>query len=146
MPSLDESIEAFNLLFKLRQADADLAAFNINESDVKNKRTSPRYVRDDIVVVLCEASKFSNKEIFMGFVTLNDIATRGISFSCTHDLALQKKIILNLRFETGMIFKINGTVIYKIGKNPYQYGVKFDEDNHTLADHLLETQRKLVFK
>ena len=146
MPTLDESIEAFNLLFKLNATAADLSAVNLLEKGIKNKRISPRYVRDDIVVALCEPTTFFGKETFVSFVKLNDIASRGLAFSTEHQLVAQKKIILNLWFQSEIAFKINATIVYKLNSKPYQYGAKFDEENHDLADHILETQRKLVFR
>lgn len=147
MPSLDESVEAFNLLFQLKAKDAELSAMELLEKPIKNKRISPRYVRDDIVVVLCEpASSFSSKEVFMGFVKLNDIASRGISFFSEQYLVSQKKIVLYFRFQTDRTFRINATVVYRLNTKPYQYGVKFDEENSELAEHLLETQKKLVLR
>jgi hypothetical protein len=112
-----------------------------------NKRVAPRYVRDDIVVALCEVTHFSfGKEIFVDFVKLNDITSRGISFLSPHYLAVNKRIVLNLIFHSEVAFKIPACVIYRSKKSPYQYGVKFDYDHHALSDHLLETQRNLVFR
>ena len=145
--SLDKSVEAFNLLSKLNTTDHELSEVNLAESNIKNKRVAPRYVRDDIVVALCEPSTFFNKEIFIEFVKLNDISSRGLSISSSQNFAVQKKIVLNLHFQTGRTFKISATIVYKLNASTaYNYGVKFDEDNHDLADHLLDTQRKLILK
>ena len=147
--SLDKSLEAFNLLSKLNTTDHELSEVNLAESNIKNKRVAPRYVRDDIVVALCELTTFFNKEIFIEFVKLNDISSRGLSISSSQNFAVQKKVILNLHFQTGRTrtFKISATIVYKLNTSTaYNYGVKFDEDNHDLADHLLDTQRKLILK
>jgi hypothetical protein len=97
--------------------------------------------------VLCEITHLSfGKEFFIDFVKLNDVTSRGLSFSSVQHLAVNKKIVLNLRFNTAVTFKIPASIIYRINATPYQYGVKFDYDNQKLSDHLLETQSKLVFK
>jgi hypothetical protein len=127
--------------------DDGLSAVNMSNWSSKNKRVAPRYVRDDIVVVLCETTHLSfGKEFFIDFVKLNDLSSRGLSFSSSHHIAVNKKIVLNLRFNTTVTFKIPASIIYRINTSPYQYGVKFDNDNQELSDHLLETQSKLVFK
>lgn len=157
--SLDKSVEAFNLLFKLNATDHELSDVDVAELTVKNKRVAPRYVRDDIAIALCEPISLLHKEVFIDFVELNDIATRGLSFFSVHHLTIHKKIVLNLHFETGKTFKINATIAYRLnvlGNLPaqyklesaliYQYGVKFDGDNYALADHLLDTQKRLVLR
>lgn len=127
--------------------DDGLSAVNISEYSVKNKRVAPRYIRDDIVVALCEITHLSfGKEVFIDFVKLNDITSRGLSFSSIQHIGVHKKIVLNLRFHTEVTFKIPANIVYRINSSPYQYGVKFDYDNHELSDHLLETQSKLLFR
>jgi hypothetical protein len=127
--------------------DDGLSAMNPSNSSSTNKRVGTRYVRDDIVVVLCEITQFGfGKENFIDFVTLNDINSRGLSFSTTQYLAIRKKIVLNLKFHSEKTFKIPATIVYRSASSPFQYGVKFGSDNHELSDHLLETQRLLVFK
>jgi hypothetical protein len=128
--------------------DDGLAMVNVSTYSNKNKRVAPRCVRDDIVVVLCETTPLSfGREIFMGFVELNDITGRGISFSSSQYLPTHKKILLHMQFRSKMTFKIPSTIVYRVGgAPPYQYGIKFDEDNYELSDHLLETQLKLIFK
>lgn len=129
--------------------DDGLSEVNLSNLSSKNKRVATRYVRDDIVVALCEITQLSfGKENFIDFVTLNDITSRGLSFSTFQYMAIRKKIVLNLKFHLSeQTFKIAATVVYRSeSPPPYQYGVKFDYDNHELSDHLLETQRTLVFK
>jgi hypothetical protein len=127
--------------------DDGLSAVNMSVCSSGNKRVAPRYIRDDIVVALCETTHLSfGKEFFIDFVKLNDITSRGLSFSSLHHIAVNKKIVINLRFNTAVTFKIPASIIYRINTSPYQYGVKFDYDNQKLSDHLLETQSKLVFK
>lgn len=129
--------------------DDGLSAVDVNVliPTCKNKRIATRYVRDDIAVALCEITPFSfGKEIFIDFVKLNDITGRGISFLSTQLITVNKKVILNLRFHSDMTFKINATIVYRSNESPYQYGIKFDYDHRELSDHILETQRTLVFK
>ncbi len=127
--------------------DDGLTIVNISNWSSKNKRRAPRYVREDIVVALCETTTLSfGKEVFLGFVELNDITSRGASIVSTQYLATNKKISLHLQFQSKTIFKISATIVYRINEPPYQYGLKFDEDNHELSEHLLKTQLKLIFR
>jgi hypothetical protein len=127
--------------------DDGLSAVNLSKATGKNKRVATRYVRDDIILALCEITQFSfGKEIFIDFVKLNDITGRGLSFSINQYIAINKKVVLNLAFHSERTFKITATIIYRTNSSPYQYGVKFTADNYQLSDHLLETQRNLVFK
>ena len=127
--------------------DDGLSAINLSRSSYKNKRVATRYVRNDIIIALCEITQFSfGKEIFIDFVKLNDITSRGLSFSIDQYIAINKKIVLNLAFHSEKTFKITATIVYRSNSTPYQYGVKFAYDNYELSDHLLETQRNLVFK
>ncbi len=127
--------------------DDGLSAVNVSGHSSKNKRVATRYIRDDIIVVLCEITALSfGKEIFIDFVKLNDITSRGMSFSSPHHITVHKKIVLNLKFYSEVAFKIPATIVYRSKKSPHQYGVKFDCDYAELSDHLLETQRTLVFK
>lgn len=146
MMSEFENYQQFLLNFP---EDDGLSAVNLSNLSSNNKRVATRYVRNDIVVVLCEMLAFSlvSKEIFIDFVKLNDITGRGISFSSSQYMTIRKKIVLNLKFHHSEIsFKINATIVYRSDISPYQYGVKFDSDNHELSEYLLETQRNLVFK
>ncbi len=145
MSILKEEIEAYRN--PVKPEDDGLSAVNVSECSVKNHRVAPRYIRDDIVVALCEITHLSfGKEVFIDFVKLNDITSRGLSFSSAQHVAVNKKIVLNLRFHTEVTFKIPASIVYRINSSPYQYGVKFDYDNHELSDHLLETQSKLIFR
>lgn len=125
-----------------------LSAVNLSSQNwsSKNKRISPRYVRDDIVIALCETTSLNRGELFIDFVHLNDVTSRGLSFSSARRFSTNKKIILNLRFRTEVSFKISGTIIHRINSMPYQYGVKFDSTNHELSEYLLESQSILIFK
>jgi len=148
MTTFEDNLDVNNNQTESDSAEDDgLSAVNVSGYSSKNNRVATRYVRDDIIVVLCEITPFSfSKEIFIDFVRLNDITSRGISFSSKHHLTVQKKIVLNLIFHSEVTFKIPATIVYRSKGSPYQYGVKFDCDNHKLSDHLLETQRNLVFK
>jgi hypothetical protein len=137
-----------------RTPDDGLSAVDMSGLSSQNKRVAPRYIRDDIIIALCEITPFSfGREVFIDFVKLNDITSRGLSFSTTHHLTTHKKIVLNLIFHSEVAFKISGTIIYRTSTVIYrtqavvfQYGVKFDSDHNELSEHLLETQSKLVFK
>jgi hypothetical protein len=148
MSTLEDKIEAVSQTTKVELVEDDgLSAVNLSAWSIKNKRVAPRYIRDDIVVALCEITHLSfGKEVFIDFVKLNDITSRGMSFSSNQHITIHKKIVLNLRFRTEVTFKIPASIIYRINASPYQYGVKFDYDHQNLSDHLLETQSKLVFR
>lgn len=148
MSSFEDEMDAIHEQFLLDFTEHDgLSDVNISKVSYKNKRVGTRYIRDDIIVALCEITQLSfGKEIFIDFVKLNDITSRGLSFSSHQAIAVNKKIILNLAFHSGKTFKITATIVYRTDLSPYQYGIKFDYDNHDLSDHLLETQRTLLFK
>jgi hypothetical protein len=148
MSTLEDKAEVTNTesTFTITEDDG-LSAINVLVPTGKNKRIATRYMRDDIAVALCEITPFSfGKEVFIDFVKLNDITGRGISFFSTQQIPVNKKVILNLRFHSDMTFKINATIIYRSNVSPYQYGIKFDHDHRELSDHILDTQRTLVFK
>ncbi|MDD1605438.1 MAG: hypothetical protein LUO95_04650 [Methylococcaceae bacterium] len=148
MPNIEDKTEASDnqSTFDLDEDDG-LSDVNVLIPSSNNKRIATRYVRDDIAVALCETTAISfGKEIFIDFVTLNDITGRGISFSSMQYITLRKRVILNLRFHSNTTFKIHATIVYRSNTAPYQYGIKFDSDNRELSDHLLDTQRNLVFK
>ena len=127
--------------------DDGLSAINLSSGSIKNKRVATRYIRDDIIVAICEITPFSfGREIFIDFVKLNDITSRGMSISSIHSIAVNRKIVLNLKFHTEVTFKINASIVHRTNNSPYQYGIKFDFDHYELSDYLLETQSKLVFK
>lgn len=148
MSIIEDKAEAINTESTFNVAEDDgLSPVNVLIPTGKNKRIATRYMRDDIAVALCEITPFSfGKELFIDFVKLNDITGRGMSFLSTIHIPLNKKIILNLRFHSDMTFKINATIIYRSNTPPYQYGIKFDHDHRDLSDHILDTQRTLVFK
>lgn len=148
MPTFEDKAADVNTESQFDLAEDDgLSAVNVLIPCAKNQRIATRYVRDDIAVALCETTPLSfGKEIFIDFVTLNDITGRGISFLSTQYIAVHKKIILNLRFHSDMTFKINATIVYRSNRPPYQYGIKFDYDHRDLSDHILDTQRTLTFK
>jgi hypothetical protein len=148
MPIFEDKTEASDDQSKFDiDEDDGLSDVNVLIPSSNNKRIATRYVRDDIAVALCEITPMSfGKEVFIDFVTLNDITGRGISFSSTQHITTRKKVILNLRFHSNMTFKIHATIVYRSNTSPYQYGIKFDSDNRELSDHLLDTQRNLVFK
>ncbi|MBM4208106.1 MAG: PilZ domain-containing protein [Gammaproteobacteria bacterium] len=57
-----------------------------------------------------------------------------------------KKIHLNIRFSDFTEFDVSATVVRSVPGDTHLYGVKFDHVNNDLADHLLNTQRRLKFK
>ncbi len=108
---------------------------------IKNERLITRYVRADISVALCEITPLSyGKEQFIDFVILNDINRNGLSFSSSHDISTRQKIILNIRFYSNITFKMPASIAYRTNTLPYQYGIKFDQENHDLSEHLSDTQ------
>ncbi len=113
-----------------------------------NRRMSIRYVRNDIGVSIRKIGLFNlvfwaNKDIA---VKLVDIGSRGALIATNLKLALNKKIILTIRFADFKEFEISGKVVRKAMSELPVYGIKFDNISDDLAEHLLATQRKLTFK
>ena len=113
-----------------------------------NRRMSVRYVRNDIGVTIRKIGLFNftflaNKDIS---VKLIDISSRGALVATNMRLATNKNIFLTLRFADFKEFEIPGKVVRKAVGDLQIYGIKFDQLNEEMADHLLATQRKLAFK
>jgi hypothetical protein len=169
MPAFEDKTEKTSdkLNFDPVEDNDGLSAIDLSKSTTKNRRIATRYVRDDIAVALCEPLPLSfGQEIFLGFVNLMDITGRGIAFSSTKKMRVNKKIILNFKFLSGLDFKINAAIVnrsegihYQLGIKEnlyyqisfkddlyYQYGIKFDYYNQEFSEHILKTQIKLAFK
>lgn len=116
---------------------------------VVNRRKSVRYIRNDIGAKVRKIGIFSfvtlktNRDIS---VKLIDIGSRGVLVSTDNKLLLNKHVILTLRFADFREFEIPSVVVRRADLPKQQYGIKFDQTNDELAEHLLATQRKLSFK
>lgn len=126
----------------------DLLDVNFLEKIRKQQqRATVRYVRDDIAVAVCKTSPIIfGKEIFIELAELIDINCRGALISTNAIFRVNEKIMLNLKFKSGKLFKINGSVVHRTVLPPCQYGIKFNRYNDELGNYLLETQSKLIFK
>ena len=115
---------------------------------IANKRTAVRYVRHDIVVTVIDNNFFqltlSKKELPMNVVNING---RGVLLRGKYKFALNKILLLNLRFNSGKAFKMKGKVVNKsLVNGEYYYGVKFSLYQNELSEYLLETQQTLIIK
>lgn len=120
--------------------------------DYKNKRTSVRYVRKDITVFMSQPDIFGSYSLF-GYsravrVRLLDISSRGVLIAVPLKIKLKinQKIKLTLIFNSNKKFEISATVMRQLFEGRCFFGIKFNEVNDELADHLLESQTELVFK
>lgn len=121
---------------------------DLTDSYPDNRRKSTRYVRNDIGVTVRKVKIFNFSFItdWGVSVKLFDISSRGALISSPMRLTVNKKIHLIIRFSDFTEFEVAGTIVRKSPGNDYIYGVKFDHINNDLADHLISTQRKLVFR
>lgn len=121
---------------------------DLTDSFPNNQRKSTRYVRYDIGVTVRKISFFNFSFIkdWEISVKLVDISSRGVLISSPMRLEINKKINLIIRFSDFTEFEVPGTIVRKSPGEAYAYGVKFDRINESLADHLVNTQRKLKFK
>ncbi len=121
---------------------------DLTESLPDNRRKSTRYVRYDIGVTVRKISFFNFSFIkdWEISVKLVDISSRGVLIASPMRLDINKKINLIIRFSDFTEFEVPGTIVRKSPGGAYAYGVKFDRINEDLAEHLLNTQRKLKFK
>ncbi len=133
MPDLNDSPEQI----------FDFLEENTSADDFDNKRIAVRYIRDDITAFLF--TKIWFKSIRLP-VKLIDISSKGALISCPKKLALNKKIILSLRFQDGKQFDLPATIIHKKKDNAQSYGLKFEVLSNKLGDYLLSSQNDLVFK
>lgn len=139
LESLPESIDDI-LLF-----DPDWS-----ESTFINQRAATRYIRNDIKAVFYKVDLLTS----FGFnffrrlvkVQLLDISTRGVLISTDKKLKIGNKIVLGLKFTTGKTFRIKAAVVRKSSESDYEFGIKFNEHNEELGEHLLATQKELRFK
>lgn len=110
----------------------------------KNIRVATRYIREDIAATVNVPSLLRFGKTIS--VKLMDIASRGVLISTNQRLGINKKLTLTLQFKSGKEFVIKGTIVRRSGLSGEEYGIKFDRCNDELADYLLETQGKLIFK
>lgn len=79
-------------------------------------------------------------------VRLADISSKGAGIVTPENLKVGKKIILTLIFKDGVRFNVTSRVVRKCEQQADFYGLQFAERNELLADHLLQTQSKLIVK
>jgi len=110
----------------------------------KNMRMATRFIHDDISASIKTSGLLSaGKEIP---VDLIDISSKGVLISTEQRFAINKKVILTLRFKSNKVFVIKAMMIRYFSSLHHQYGIKFNSYNNELGDYLLETQEKLRFK
>lgn len=106
-----------------------------------NKRLAVRYQRHDIKAVI-KIHSFLFPRLFP--VKLHDISSRGAAIFSKHKLSTKNRVTLYLLFSDGKRFEIASSIVH-CESEEHRYGIKFDEHNHPLADHLLLTQTDLHF-
>lgn len=111
------------------------------DSAWSNKRIAVRYLRNDIRAAVKVRSLWFPR-LFP--VVLRDVSSRGAAVLSEKKLGKNKRICLYLLFNDGKRFDIGGTVVYCDRENG-RYGIKFDNIDEPLANHLLHTQTDLQF-
>lgn len=108
----------------------------------ENNRIAVRYIRTDITASLIAKERFFffSKKIT---VRLIDISSKGVAVVSLEKIKA-KKASLELIFPNNQIITIDGKIIYRGNGN--KYGLKFDQFNNELGNHLLATQTDLLFK
>jgi hypothetical protein len=119
--------------------DALDAEIRLDELEA-NKRIAVRYRRKDIKAVIKIHSFFYPR---LQAVILNDVSSKGAGIICPVKLSAKTRVSLYLLFNDGKRFDIEALVVY--GRNDNHYGLKFDQFNDQLAEHLLQTQTDLKF-
>ncbi len=128
----------------------DFAAFVKKKGRVVNHRRAVRYIRKDIVTWVYKCGWFD--AIGLDWfrrkipVELLDISSRGCLIVSVEKLAVQAKIVVLLKFNTGKYFEIKGTVVRKSGHRGREYGIKFAGYNDELGEYMLMTQSELLIK
>jgi hypothetical protein len=147
MPTSNNFTQSLNDVLAFNFPDDNLLDFDMSAKTIKNQRITPRYIRDDISIAICEVNSiFLEKEIFIELAESIDVSSRGMMLASTESLPVKKKIIVNLKFSMGKCFKIKAIIIHKSDTVPYKYGIKFEDINVELGDYLLETQKYLNVK
>jgi PilZ domain len=105
-----------------------------------NKRTSPRYRRNDIRAVLKIHSFLYPR---LQPVVVQNISSRGAAIVSGKPLKANSKVCLYLLFACGKRFNIEARVVHTEAKP--RYGLKFTDNNNDLGEFLLHTQTNLDF-
>ena len=122
----------------------DIFDLDTDDTIQDNGRRSVRYVRSDIKVVLITKNLLGiDKKIQ---AQLQDISSKGLRVSAEEKLSINKKITVALKFKDGRRFNMKAKVVRQSSNNKLDYGIKFEERQNDLGDHLLETQTDLLFK
>lgn len=122
----------------------DIFDLDTDDTIQDNGRRSVRYVRNDIQVALITKNLLGiDKKIQ---AQLQDISSKGLRVSAEEKLSINKKITVALKFKDGRRFNMKAKVVRQSSSNKLDYGIKFEERQNDLGDHLLETQTDLLFK
>ncbi|AMK78724.1 MULTISPECIES: PilZ domain-containing protein [Methylomonas] len=111
------------------------------DSSWSNKRSAVRYLRNDIRAAVKIKSMWFPR-LFP--VVLRDISSRGAAVFSEKKLSKNKRIFLYLLFNDGRRFDIAALVVH-CDRERGRYGIKFDNIEKSLAEHLLHTQTDLLF-
>ncbi|MCQ8117109.1 PilZ domain-containing protein [Methylomonas rosea] len=111
------------------------------DSSWSNKRSAVRYLRNDIRAAVKVKSIWFPR-LFP--VVLRDVSSRGAAIFSEKKLGKNKRIFLYLLFSDGTRFDIAALVVHCDRENG-RYGIKFDNIEKHLAEHLLHTQTDLLF-
>jgi hypothetical protein len=122
----------------------DYLKTDVLDHKIDNSRIATRYIREDIAVSITSKNLLGiSKRIE---AKLLDITSKGVLVAATEKMAINKNIVLHLRFTTGKVFDINAKIVRNAAADKNEYGIKYDFYNNELGDYLLETQSKLIFK
>ncbi|MGY6276488.1 PilZ domain-containing protein [Methylomonas sp. MgM2] len=105
-----------------------------------NKRISVRYRRNDINAMV-KTRHFIFPKLFQ--VNLIDISSKGAAIHSSKKLKIKSRVTFLLEFKDNTRFSINATVVHT--RVAPRYGLRFDQYQHELAEHLLQTQTDLEF-
>ncbi|WP_331820298.1 PilZ domain-containing protein [Methylobacter sp. Wu1] len=118
--------------------------FDLAEDQAINNRITTRFIRKDIKVTFSKNGLFSfGRETPADLI---DISSKGVLIRSHKKLDIRDEITLELKFDSGKTFKIEGIVVRKPTLSNIRYGIKFKRYNDELGDYLLETQKELIFK
>ncbi|MGJ0430796.1 PilZ domain-containing protein [Methylobacter sp.] len=118
--------------------------FDLSEDQAINNRITTRFIRKDIKATFSKNGLFSfGRETPADLI---DISSKGVLIRSHKKLDIRDEITLELKFDSGKSFKIEGTVVRNPTRSNIRYGIKFKRYNDELGDYLLETQKELIFK
>ncbi len=110
----------------------------------RNVRKAVRYIRKDIKAALTHYKFFRFNKLHK--VKLHDLSSTGALISTDLKIPLQRKVTFIVQFKDRKRYMVRSKVVRRVNYSAMLYGLKFENSNTRLADHILETQTELIIR